>query len=206
MLQSHLHNTSTAELIILPDRTCWIEKFTLSKDLQCSPESFQDLLKLRPALRGTVKIMGKEINVPRWQQSFGRDYKFSGMNHQAKEISNEYLLKLMKFVQEHSGKNYDQMLINWYLDGHKYIGAHSDDETQLVKSSSIYSFSFGASRDFIVTSKNDKQFKLTIPLKNNDVIIMGGETQSFYKHAVPKRLKVKDPRINITMRLYKDSH
>ena len=94
------------------------------------------------------------------------------------------------------------MIINWYLDGNNHISAHSDDETQLVPKSSIYSFSFGATRDFVITSKKE-DYRLALPLEHNACIIMGGEMQTYYKHAVPKRLKVKEPRINVTMRLYK---
>lgn len=95
------------------------------------------------------------------------------------------------------------MVINWYMDGTNHIGAHADDENQLVPDSSIYSFSFGATRDFVVTSKRDKTFKLVLPLEHNACIVMGGSMQKYYKHAVPKRLRVKEPRINVTMRLYK---
>jgi alkylated DNA repair dioxygenase AlkB len=192
----------TSKITELPEGKSWIEELTLPEDLLCSEKDFTELLAMKPSERGKVIVFNKEYDVPRWQQSFGQDYFFSGIDHKASEITHPYLLKLLSFVQKHSGKNYQQMLINWYMNGSEYISAHSDSEKQLVKNSSIYSFSFGATRDFVITSKSDKDYRLIIPLKNNTLIIMGGETQKYYKHGVPKRLKVKDPRINVTMRLY----
>lgn len=192
----------TSEIILLPEGHSWIEFGAIPDDLRCSEEKFQQLLDLKPSTRGKVVLFNKEIDVPRWQQSFGTDYWFSGLNHNAEKITNQYMKDLLQFVQSHSGEPYEQILVNWYLDGREYIGAHSDDESQLVKNSAIYSFSFGSKRDFIITSKKDKNFRLAIPLKNNDIIIMGGEMQKYYKHSVPKRLRITEPRINITMRLY----
>lgn len=186
----------------LPEGKSWIKQFSLPDDIKCSPKTFDELLSLKPADRGKVIVYGKEFDVPRWQKSFGRDYYFSGVNHKADSIEHPYLKKLLNYVNEHSGKVYQGMLINWYMNGEEYIGFHSDDESQLVRGSDIYSFSFGETRDFVIKSKRNKEFKLSLPLENNTIIIMGGEIQKYYLHGVPKRLKVSEPRINITMRLY----
>lgn len=115
----------------------------------------------------------------------------------------------MNGYQEHQPKDnpvlkeYQQLLINWYQDGDHYIGPHSDDESQLVKNSAIYSFSFGQTRDFVIKSK-ELDYKMVLELTNNSLIIMGGEIQKYYTHQVPKRSIKKCPnrRINITSRLF----
>lgn len=184
----------------------WVMQFSLPNELQCSPQTFSELLQLRPNERGQVMVYGQKKTVPRWQQSYGRDYWFAGLNHTSLPIEHPYLQRLLSFVQQHSGQPYQQILVNWYMNGNEYISEHSDNESQLVSGSSIYSFSFGATRDFVVKSKSKTWFpdRYVFSLSHDTVMIMGGNMQQYYKHGVPKRLRVHEPRINITMRLYRD--
>jgi alkylated DNA repair dioxygenase AlkB len=195
--------SSSNSIIKLPEGDSWIEIRTLPKELECNPECFQELLNMKPEERGKIKFFGKTYDVPRWHQTYGQDYYFSGVNHEGIENKNLFLKNLLSYVQEDSKQNYNQILVNWYLTGQEYIAKHSDDEASIVPKSAIYSFSFGATRDFVITSKTNKSYRLVLPLKHNSLILMGGEMQKYYKHELPKRLKVKEPRINITMRLYK---
>ena len=78
----------------------------------------------------------------------------------------KYLKKILKWVNKHSGLSYKQILCNWYENGNHYIGPHSDDETQLVKNSAIYSFSFGQERDFVIKSKK----RIIKDKEGNDVV------------------------------------
>ncbi|AYV81145.1 MAG: hypothetical protein Harvfovirus18_13 [Harvfovirus sp.] len=174
----------------------------LPNDIRVDDATFEKLWNLHPENFGQIKILGKIVNTPRWQQSYGKAYNFSRMIHDALPIPEGYVEKLLKWVRNHSKKDYSQVLINWYLDGQHNIGWHSDDETDLVKNSDIYSFSFGESRDFIVKSKA-KDFKKTFIATNNSLLIMCGEMQKYYTHSVPKRAKCNGRRINITFRLFK---
>ena len=60
--------------------------------------------------------------------------------------------------------------------------------------------SLGASRDFTFLPKRNNDDKLTIPLHDGTVLFMTEPTQKYWKHAIPKRLKVKTARINLTFR------
>ena len=60
--------------------------------------------------------------------------------------------------------------------------------------------SLGASRDFTFLPKLNNDDKLTIALHDGTVLFMTEPTQKFWKHAIPKRRKVKTPRINLTFR------
>ena len=60
--------------------------------------------------------------------------------------------------------------------------------------------SFGASRDFTFLPKQNNDDKLTIPLHDGTVLFMMEPTQKYWKHAIPKRRKVKTARINLTFR------
>lgn len=190
------------ELPSVDGRECSIRIMdSLPDDIACTDEIFNRLLSRRPQEHGKVRVFDKEYNVPRYIMNYGMDYFFSGLSHKSDDDMDEYLARLLSWVCKHSGKEYNQMLVNWYMDGRDHIGPHSDDERQLVPDSDIYSFSFGATRDFVVKGKYNDH-RSVYEMKNNTLIIMRGCMQKFYKHSVPKRLKVKEPRINVTMRLF----
>jgi len=167
-----------------------------------SDDEFKRVWSLHPEERGIVKVFGKEHKTPRWMQSFGVPYKFSGVNHEAVPLTDPFLLKLKWMVETYTRFEYKQWLVNWYQDGKDKIGKHSDDETEIIPGSSIFSFSFGSERDIIFRSKKTDE-KHTILMKNNSLIIMEGETNLYYTHEVPQRLKVLTPRINVTARRFK---
>lgn len=191
-------------ILELNDKTSWIEQIKLDKELWVDQDLFEELFALHPKERGEGVIFGQHVEFPRWQVSYGEDYYFTGQIHIGQPLTHPYLIKLLKYVQEHSKKPYKQVLVNWYQDGNDYIGPHSDDERQLVRGSAIYSFSFGQERDFVVKAKESKE-RHVIPMPNNSLIIMSGDIQRNYKHSVPKRAIKVCPgrRINITFRLFK---
>lgn len=88
---------------------------------------------MHPENLGVVVINGQKINTPRWQQSYGRSYAFTGMVHHALPLdTHPYLIKLQKYIFEYTSYPYFQVLINWYANGKHRIGWHSDDESQLM--------------------------------------------------------------------------
>lgn len=200
---------------------CWISvQPVVPPELTVSAELFEELWKLHPAQQGTIRIYGKEIETPRFFQSFGKAYYFSNKRHEALPLSSHPLFqRIILAVQKHSGLPYDELLLNWYLNGKHYIGFHSDNEEDLVPfvcepNAGVYSFSYGVTRKFHFkskpTNKNDAaavtRTELTLELQNNSGLIMQGETQEYYKHSVPKQLKCAKRRINITVRLMRSSY
>jgi alkylated DNA repair dioxygenase AlkB len=187
------------------DKNCWYVLDKVPDSLNVDIDMFERLWNLHPEEYGVIRIMGREIKTPRWQQSYGRAYTFSGMSHPALPIEDPYLRALMDWVKTSSAIDYNQLMINWYGDGNHYIGKHSDDESQLVNGSPIYSFSFGQARDFRIIPK-DKGDVIKIKLEHGSLLIMGGDFQKHYYHEVPKRALSTCPgrRINITFRHFKD--
>ena len=156
-------------------------------------------------------VFARLCDVPRWQQSYGQSYTYSGVRHGALPVPKGGILeRIQEFVRAHSGQDYLQILVNWYLTGEEYIAAHADDEKDLVPGSSIYSFSFGSTRDFVVTPKAPHinpaaplGFREVLSLEDNTLVVMGGSMQMYFKHQVPKRLTIKTPRVNVTLRLFR---
>jgi len=186
---------------------------------------FDQAYELHPEERDTIKIYGKERKVPRWQQSYGRDYYFSGEMHEAKPLP-DIFVPLVEEIHEKTGMpKPNQFLVNWYQDGSDYIGAHSDDERQMVRGprgeSTVYSLTLQedpGNRIFRLKPKVPKKGalpeaerkllgkeRIDIELKHGLVVMMGGLCQVQYKHQVPATKKTVGRRINVTMRWFHDS-
>jgi alkylated DNA repair dioxygenase AlkB len=177
----------------------WYSIGKLPVELQMNPQIFSELWVLHPAELGKVKMLGHIIDTPRYQANYGKEYFYTGLLHPANPIPHEYLVRLLTWVCNDSGKKYEQMIINWYRDGNDYIGSHSDSEIGLVPQSTIYSITFGGTRDFVIKAK-DGTYRTVLALKENTILKMGGSMQQYFKHEVPKR-KSALPRINVTFRL-----
>jgi len=129
-------------------------------------------------------------------------YSFSGTTIKPRELTHPIMIKLLEKVNEmEENAEYNGVFVNWYYDGEEYIGWHSDDEKDLVPSTSIYSITFGASRKFKIKNKISKETTDFI-LDNGTLVIMGGDMQKEYQHCVPKTKKCKESRINLTIRSF----
>lgn len=165
---------------------------------------FEELWKLKPKNKLMIRIAGRNIQCPRYSQSYMKSYKFSGLNHHAEEKLPLLMEKIFKYSKETS-ENLNQCLANWYeSDG--YIGKHSDDTRQLIDDSEIFSFSFGpAIRKFMLEPKK-KMNGLTVKvmLEHNILVVMGGKCQITHDHSVGKILDNVDARrLNLTFRCFK---
>jgi alkylated DNA repair dioxygenase AlkB len=204
---------------ILQEGDTWVEYFQVLPEhvklpMRGSPK-FDEIWDAHPKEHALVKVYGKELPIPRFQQIYGRSYRFSGMTHEAKpieEFPHDFLTTLLNYAnahmqsrgfygkEENKDKKLNGVVVNWYDQGH-YIGKHRDGESDLVPGMPIYSFSYGESRDFFLYSDKDGS-KTHVCLHHNTMIVMGGTCQKTHKHAVPKR-KDSGRRINITLRCFK---
>ena len=153
--------------------------------------------------REKIRMWGKEIVTKKriaWYADEGKSYTYSGSTFYPVQWD-EVLLEIKKQVEQHIRFQFNSVLLNEYKSGEVGMGWHSDDEKELGIDPIIASLSFGANRDFIFKHKTDKSFeKIKIHLKSGSLLIMSGSTQHYWKHSLPKRLKVRDPRVNLTFR------
>jgi alkylated DNA repair dioxygenase AlkB len=211
------------------DGNSWLRVYdTLPSHLLFNEEKktklVDDLWSLCPLKESYVKIMGKDIPIPRYQQTYSdtvSHYRFSGVDHVAVKIP-ALLTPFMEFanslcVDEEEGERmkFNVCFVNWYRNGEDYIGYHSDKEKQLFQDEdgniNVLSMSFGEERRFLL-KPNDKEKgdKHEMILTHGSTILMGGQCQSTHKHSVPKVTKTeiknekgKGRRVNLTFRRFK---
>ena len=153
--------------------------------------------------REKIRMWGREIVTKKriaWYADEGKSYTYSGSTFHPDQW-NELLLEIKKQVEQYIKFQFNSVLLNEYPNGKVGMGWHSDDERELGIDPIIASLSFGANRDFIFKHKTDKSFEnIKIHLKSGSLLLMLGSTQHHWKHSLPKRLKVREPRINLTFR------
>ena len=163
---------------------------------------FENLLEEIHWRNDKIKMFGKVMDQPRkvaWYGDEGVEYTYSGIKMKAIEWS-ETLLVLKEQVEITLNCHFNSVLINLYRDGNDYMSWHSDDEKELGTNPIIASISLGEPRDFLFRLKNVHEKKVKLTLQNGSLIVMKGQTQQFWQHALPKRKRVTLPRLNLTFR------
>lgn len=148
-----------------------------------------------------VHLFGKTIPMRRkmaWFADGQRRYTYSGSAKFVNPWSDE-LLELKNRIEKHLNLTFNGCLLNYYHDGADGMGWHADDEKSIQPNSCIASISLGASRNFDFKHRQTGQ-KVRIPLLPGSLLVMQGETQQHWLHALPKSLKVHVPRVNLTFR------
>ncbi len=149
-------------------------------------------------------IFGKHIITKRkvaWYAEEGLSYTYSKTTKQGLPFT-PALLVLKKIVEEKTKATFNACLLNLYHDGNEGMAWHSDDEKELVKDGCIASLSFGAERKFMLKHKKTKE-TISILLENGSLLAMKDSTQTNWLHQLPKSLKIKTARINLTFRMMK---
>ena len=92
------------------------------------------------------------------------------------------------------------MLANRYRSGADAMGWHSDDEPELGMQPLIASLSLGATRRFLLRRRDDPAQRLALDLEPGSLLLMAGDTQRHWKHALPRTARPVGERINLTFR------
>ena len=125
-------------------------------------------------------------------------YKYSKKLMASKPLSTS-LSELIVIINKMLGTQFNGILVNKYIDGSDYIGAHSDDETGL-DGIGVVAISYGSERIFRIRNKNDKTIVCDEPTIHCGILHMGGNFQKLYTHEIPMQKKIKEPRISFTFR------
>lgn len=92
-------------------------------------------------------------------------------------------------------------LANYYDTGKNSIGWHCDNEEK-GSTSCIASISLGAERLFTFRKRGMRDIYKSIVLNHGSLLVMGKGCQENYDHSLPVDKTIKDPRLNLTFRLF----
>ncbi|MBZ5713749.1 alpha-ketoglutarate-dependent dioxygenase AlkB family protein [Nannocystis pusilla] len=151
--------------------------------------------------RDRVLMYGKTIDAPRMVCAFGDDglhYRYAGVDRTTHPWP-PHLRGARDRIAAVCGHPFNYALVNLYQTGDDYIGWHADKVSDLVPGSSIASLSLGAARPFQLRHKSSGAAH-EVMLASGSLLVMRGTCQQFYKHSLPRRRGVTEPRFNITFR------
>ena len=163
------------------------------------------LLEHVPWQHDQIRLYGKTIVTARqiaWYGDEAFNYRYSGVDHRAQAWADP-LRALRDRVVQRLGVPFNACLLNRYEDGTQGMAWHSDDERELGPGNTIASVSFGATRKFVFRHRRTRE-KVEMWLGHGQLIVMRGETQTHWQHALMKSARVTAPRVNLTFRLIRN--
>ena len=149
-----------------------------------------------------VRLFGREHLTPRlcaWYGDPGARYAYSGQALEPLPWP-PALAHLRAQLKTTLGHAFNSVLCNLYRNGADSMGWHSDDEASLGPRPVIVSLSLGATRRFALRHRARRYRSVTLALGHGDLLVMAGDTQRHWQHAVPKTCQPVGPRINLTFR------
>lgn len=157
---------------------------------------------LHPREFPELAMHGRVVKAPRWQQAYGRSYRFSGRVNEALPIP-EFLEPLLEWSRRRVDGRLNGLLLNWYDAAFEhYIGAHRDKTGDLVPGVPIVTVSFGAERVFRVRPWRGHGVR-DFPATHGTVFVLPFDTNQAWTHEVPHRARDRGRRISVTLRAFK---
>lgn len=148
-----------------------------------------------------ITMFGRTVPTPRLTAWMGDvAYTYSGVLNEPKPWPPALRVMRDRLVGE-LGVDLNSCLANLYRDGADSMGYHSDDEPELGPRPVIASVSLGARRGFTLRHRVTRE-RWSWALGEGDLLVMEGESQEDYAHAVPKTSRPIGPRLNLTFRLF----
>lgn len=163
---------------------------------------FDALLQAIPWETHRIRLFGREVDSPRlscWIGDPGAAYTYSGTRFEPRPWP-AALRPVRARLGRELGIDFNSVLANLYRDGRDAMGWHSDAEAELGPRPVIASLSLGAPRRFALKSREDPAVRMAFELPPGSLLVMAGETQRRYRHALPRTARVVGPRINLTFR------
>lgn len=161
---------------------------------------FLHLLQHLPWQQPQIQIYGRSCFVPRLQVWMGDvSYRYSNTLFEP-EVWLPELKAIAQALSKAFAVEFNSVLINLYRDGADSMGYHSDDEPELGINPVIASLSLGATRPLLIREKGRTKQLLRIELPDNSLLVMAGQCQHKFQHAIAKSARTLPPRINLTFR------
>ena len=143
-----------------------------------------------------IRVFGQWHKEPRLTAWWGPAYQYANVSWPARKLDGT-MKELTTQVSQLACAAYNGVLVNGYRDGKDSMGWHRDNEPE-IDTASIASLSLGATRTFKIRDRRTKHV-IDIDLGHGDVLVME-HLQEVHEHSVPRRMKVREPRMNFTFR------
>jgi alkylated DNA repair dioxygenase AlkB len=174
------------------------------------PGLFDLIHDVTPWEQKTITLYGETHDVPRltaWYGDPGMTYHYSGIVNHPHPWTGR-LNEIKREVERMTGATFNSCLLNLYQHGKHHVSLHADDEPGLVIGAPIASVSLGGTRRFRVVRNIyppplKKRNNYSLELRDGDLVVMGGDFQTHWKHGISKTTKEVDPRINLTFRKFR---
>jgi alkylated DNA repair dioxygenase AlkB len=137
------------------------------------------------------KMYDRFVDVPREQAWFGDDRE--------RPFTPE-LAAVRRAAEATTGARFCYVLLNRYRDGKDSVAWHNDREVEGLRHPIVASLTLGATRAFDLRPKRDRSHVTSIDLDHGDLLVMRGETQTYWEHRVAKDRRIAGERINLTFR------
>ena len=148
-----------------------------------------------------IRMFGRVVDSPRlscWIGDPEAVYCYSGARF-APHPWPHALRALRARLGEALGTPFNSVLANRYRDGRDSMGWHSDDEPELGPRPVIASISLGATRRFLLKARTGGGAS-RLELPHGSLLVMAGDTQRHYRHAIPASARPVGERLNLTFR------
>lgn len=196
-------NYDQMEIINIEDggRVDYFPKFISN---EFSHELFEELSNLHFE-QPEITVYNKNVKIPRLQCWMADSNIVTYLYQKTPPTPwSEKLLVIKEHIERMYNFKFDYVLINYYRNGDDYISYHSDREAIGQGKNIIAGLSLGATRKFVLKhndckarSIKNREFMLE---KGSLIVMLGDNTQKFWKHTITKTKCVDSPRINLTFR------
>lgn len=184
------------------DGGCLFHTGWLPEPLRPSTTADLDALwDLHPAGYHRIVMAGRPVDTPRWQQAYGRDYRYTGRVNRALPVPALYA-PYLAWARAHIDPRLNGLLLNWY-DGRKghYIGRHRDSTSGMIEGAPIVTISMGEVRPFRLRPWRQRGF-VDFTAAHGSAFILPYATNLAWTHEIPKSKQAVGRRISLTLRAF----
>ncbi|EYF08474.1 alpha-ketoglutarate-dependent dioxygenase AlkB [Chondromyces apiculatus] len=190
---------------MLPFRTIQLDEAhhlqvgALPEALVPDAAAFDALWALHPPEFHEIKMHGRLVRTPRWQQAYGTDYRYTGNVNRALPLTPP-MDAWLAWARDAFDPRLNGLLFNWYdgVAGH-YMGKHRDSDINRIEGTPIVTLSFGEERMFRMRPWRGQGF-LDVPALHAGIIVIPWATNRAWTHEIPATKGARGRRISVTIR------
>ena len=145
-----------------------------------------------------IRMYGRDTVTKRRSEQYGADYNYNPRAKKPREWT-PLMLSIRERMESVAGP-LDGGLVQVYPDGETAIGWHEDKGKPEI----IASLSLGAEREFSFgvgpASKCEEVWRMR--LAHGSLLLIPAKTNEALKHRLPPARRIKEPRVNVTLRRF----